>query len=103
MIARVCSFHIELSMKLVEINLMFCDDRIIDNIEELESFLIAVENGSFGLEGIAGIALATNNADGRHFVAVLDDNHQLLLARWVTDEVFQNGQELVRNGPNKSH
>ncbi|CAM3757250.1 hypothetical protein [Vibrio aquimaris] len=82
---------------------MFCDDRIIDNIEELESFLIAVENGSFGLEGIAGIALATNNADGRHFVAVLDDNHQLLLARWVTDEVFQNGQELVRNGPNKSH
>ena len=103
MIARVCSFHIELSMKLVEINLMFSDDRIIDNIEELESFLIAVENGSFGLEGIAGIALATNNADGRHFVAVLDDNHQLLLARWVTDDVFQNGQELVRNGPKKSH
>lgn len=82
---------------------MFSDDRIIDNLEELETFLRAVENGSFGLEGTAGIALATNNADGRHFVAVLDDNHQLLLARWVTDDVFQNGQDLVRNGPKKSH
>ena len=82
---------------------MFSDDRIIDNLVELETFLVAVENGSFGLEGIAGIALATNNADGRYFVAVLDDNHQLLLARWVTDEVFQNGQDMVRNGPKKSH
>ncbi|MFY2507268.1 hypothetical protein ACN3E9_02945 [Vibrio pectenicida] len=82
---------------------MFSDDRTIDSLEELEAFLIAVENGSFGLEVIAGIALATNNADGRHFVAVLDDNHQLLLARWVTDDVFQTGQDMVRNGPKKSH
>ena len=82
---------------------MFSDNRTIDSLEELEAFLIAVENGSFGLKEIAGIALATNNADGRHFVAVLDDNHQLLLARWVTDDVFQTGQDMVRNGPKKSH
>jgi hypothetical protein len=42
--------------------------------------------------------MATNNADGRHFVAVFDDQHKLLLARWVTDEVFENGKELVRSG-----
>ena len=80
---------------------MINDERVIDNLEELEAFLLAVENGSFGLNNVAGVALATNNANGRPFVAVLDDNHQLLLGRWVTQEVFENGKELVRCGPTK--
>ncbi len=71
---------------------------VIDNLKDLEKFLLSVENGGLGLEGVAGIGMATNNADGRHFVAVFDDKHKLLLARWVTDEVFENGKELVRNG-----
>ncbi|MBE1276535.1 hypothetical protein [Enterovibrio baiacu] len=74
---------------------------IIDNLQDLETFLIAVENGGLGLKNVAGVALATNNSDGRPFVAVLDDNHQLLLARWVTQDVFDNGKDLVRNGPKK--
>jgi len=74
---------------------------VISNLEDLESFLLSVENGGLGLEGVAGVALATSNKDGRRFVAVLDDKHQLLLARWVTEEVFQTGQDLVRNGPKK--
>jgi len=71
---------------------------IITTLEELETFLISVETGGLGLTNVAGIALATNNKDGRRFVAVLDDNHQLLLSRWVTEEIFQTGQDLVRNG-----
>lgn len=47
--------------------------------------------------------MATNNQDGRRFVAVLDDKHQLILGRWVTEEVFQTGQDLVRNGPSRKH
>lgn len=78
-------------------------NNIIATLEELEHFLVAVENGGLGLEGVAGVAMATNNADSRHFVAVLDDKHQLLLARWVTDEIFKSGQDLVKNGPRKSH
>jgi len=74
---------------------------IITTLEELETFLITVESGSLGLGNSAGIALATSNKDGRRFVAVLDDKHQLLLSRWVTEEVFQTGQDLVRNGPNR--
>ena len=74
---------------------------IITNLEDLEKFLILVESGSLGLSNVAGLALATNNKDGRRFVAVLDDKHQLLLSRWVTEEVFQTGQDLVRNGPTK--
>ena len=74
---------------------------IITNLEDLEKFLILVESGSLGLSNVAGLALATNNKDGRRFVAVLDDKHQLLLSRWVTEEVFQTGQDLVRNGPVK--
>ncbi|USD66380.1 hypothetical protein [Vibrio sp. SCSIO 43136] len=81
---------------------MFSDDKIIDNLTELEAFLIAVESGALGLNNIAGVAMATSNKDGRHFVAVLDDKHELLLARWVTDEIFQTGQDLVRNGPRKN-
>ncbi|MEH0675312.1 hypothetical protein H4F18_11080 [Vibrio scophthalmi] len=82
---------------------MINDDTIIASLEELEAFLIAVENGTLGLQGVAGIALATSNADGRRFVAVLDDNHQLILGRWVTEDVFQNGQELVRSGTGRKH
>lgn len=75
---------------------------MITNLEDLETFLISVESGGFGLTNVAGIAMATNNKDGRRFVAVLDDNHQLLLSRWVTEEVFQTGQDLVRNGPSRT-
>ncbi|SBS30587.1 hypothetical protein MAQ5080_01717 [Marinomonas aquimarina] len=82
---------------------MINDDAVIDTLEELEAFLLAVESGGFGLNNVAGVALATNNADGRPFVAVLDDNHQLLLGRWVTPEVFENGKDMVRNGPKKLH
>ncbi|MGF1729368.1 hypothetical protein BIT28_16035 [Photobacterium proteolyticum] len=77
------------------------DESVIDNLEELENFLRLVESGGLGLKNAAGVALATNNADGRHFVAVLDDKHQLLLGRWVTEEVYENGKDLVRNGPKK--
>jgi len=71
---------------------------IITNLTELEAFLVSVENGGLGLTNVAGLALATNNKDGRRFVAVLDDKNELLLSRWVTEEVFQTGQDLVRNG-----
>ncbi|PSW16080.1 hypothetical protein C9J01_03475 [Photobacterium rosenbergii] len=81
---------------------MINENEIITTLEELEAFLISVENGGLGLTNVAGIALATNNADGRRFVAVLDDKHQLLMGRWVTEEVYENGKDLVRNGPNKS-
>ncbi|MEC8082074.1 MAG: hypothetical protein VX148_11430 [Pseudomonadota bacterium] len=80
---------------------MINDERVIDNLEELEAFFLAVENCSFGLYNVGGVAVSPNNADGRPFVAVLDDNHQLLLGRWVTQEVFENGKELVRRGPTK--
>ena len=61
---------------------------MITNLEDLETFIVAAENGGFGLTNVAGIAMATNNKDGRRFVAVLDDKHQLLLSRWVTEEVL---------------
>jgi hypothetical protein len=80
---------------------MNIDSNLIDNLQDLEQFLIAVENGGFGLEGVAGIGMATNNSDGRHFVAVFDSANNLLLARWVTQEVFETGKEMVRNGPKK--
>ncbi|MBD1565610.1 hypothetical protein [Vibrio sp. S12_S33] len=74
---------------------------IITNLVDLEAFIIAVESGGLGLTNVAGLALATSNKDGRRFIAVLDDKHQLLLSRWVTEEVFQTGQDLVRNGPSR--
>ena len=77
------------------------ETEIITNLEALESFLILVESGGLGLSNVSGLALATNNKDGRRFVAVLDNKHQLLLTRWVTEEVFQTGQDLVRNGSRK--
>ncbi|WP_413113606.1 hypothetical protein [Thaumasiovibrio sp. DFM-14] len=76
---------------------------IIDSLEELETFLLAIENGGLGLKDVAGVAMATNNADGRRFVAVLDEKNQLLLARWITEEVFENGQDLVRYGTKPRH
>lgn len=82
---------------------MISDDKIIANLAELEAFLIAVESGVLELNNAAGVVLATNNSDGRRFVAVLDDKHQLVLGRWVTEEVFQTGQDLVRNGPSRKH
>ena len=42
----------------------------IDTLAELESFLLQVENGGLGLTGVAGVGMATNNADGSRFVAV---------------------------------
>ncbi len=78
------------------------DAKTITNLDELESFLIAIESGVLGLQNVAGLAMATSNKDGRRFVAVLDDKQQLILSRWVTEEVFQTGQDLVRNGTGKT-
>ncbi|GIC79547.1 hypothetical protein [Moritella sp. F3] len=75
----------------------------IDTLAELESFLLSVENGGLGLQGVAGVGMATNTKDGRHFVAVFDDNQSLLLARYVTDEIYENGKEMVRNGVQTKH
>ncbi|KID55114.1 hypothetical protein JF50_25245 [Pseudoalteromonas luteoviolacea] len=82
---------------------MINDHDEITNLDELEAFLLLVENGGLGLENVEGVALATHNSNGRPFVAVLDDKHQLLLGRWVTQAVFENGKELVRMGPGKRH
>lgn len=75
----------------------------IDTLEELEQFVLSIENGAFGLEGVAGIGMATNNADGRHFVAVFDNNHKLLLGRWITQEIFEKGKDIVQNGVKSKH
>lgn len=85
------------------VNKMINDNDVIETLEELEAFLLLVDNGGLGLKNVAGVALATNNANGRPFVAILDDNHKLLLGRWVTQDVFENGKELVRQGPKKLH
>ena len=78
---------------------MIDDQNVIETLPELEAFLVAVESGSLGLNDVAGVALATSNADGKPFVAVLDSQHKLLLGRWVSQEVYENGKDLVRNGP----
>ncbi|MCV5333310.1 hypothetical protein OFD71_34075, partial [Escherichia coli] len=62
-----------------------------------------VESGALGLEGVTGVALATTNTDGRPFVAVLGDKHQLLLGRWVSQHVYDNGKDIVRNGSARKH
>ncbi|MGR5280895.1 hypothetical protein [Photobacterium damselae] len=80
---------------------MIDDSIIIETLEQLESFLLSIENGGMGLTNVVGVALATNNANGRPFVAVLDDKHQLLLGRWVSQEVYDNGKDMVRYGPKK--
>ncbi len=82
---------------------MINNNDVINTLEELEAFLILVEGGGLGLKNVAGLALATNNTDGRPFIAVLDDEHKLLMGRWVTQEVFENGKDLVRRGPKKPH
>ncbi|PAJ76108.1 hypothetical protein CJF42_01075 [Pseudoalteromonas sp. NBT06-2] len=76
---------------------------IIDNLAELERFLLSVENGSLGLNGVEGIGLATNNSDGRHFIAVFDKNQKLLFSKWVTKEVFEQGKDIVRHGVKRKH
>ena len=82
---------------------MIKDNDIINTLDELEAFLLLVENGGLGLKNVEGGALATNNSNGRPFVAVLDDKHQLLLGRWVSDEVYENGKDMVRYGVKKTH
>jgi len=82
---------------------MIKDNEVIETLTELEAFLTLVENGDLGLTNVQGIALATNNNDGRPFVAVLDEKHQLLLGRWVSQEVFENGKDMVRYGVTKKH
>lgn len=82
---------------------MIKDNDIINTLDELEAFLLLVENGGLGLKNVEGVALATNNSNGRPFVAVLDDKHQLLLGRWVSGEVYENGKDMVRYGVKKTH
>ncbi|MGF1702624.1 hypothetical protein L4D09_20215 [Photobacterium makurazakiensis] len=74
---------------------------VIDSLEKLEQFLISIEDGGLGLKDVAGVGMATNNSDGRHFVAVFDNNQKLLLGRWVTQDVYENGKDIVRNGPKR--
>jgi len=76
---------------------------VIDNLDDLKKFLLSVETGILGLEGVAGIGMATNNSDGRHFAAVFNDQQKLLLARWITKEVFETGQDIVRHGVSCKH
>ncbi|MFC3024131.1 hypothetical protein ACFODT_09845 [Vibrio zhugei] len=82
---------------------MIENDSLIETLDELEAFLIQIESGGLGLNNAAGVALATHNATGKPFVAVLDDQHQLLLGRWVTKDVAEAGADMVRNGPSKRH
>lgn len=79
------------------------DNDVISSLAELESFLLNVENGGLGLKGVSGVGMATNNSDGSRFVAVFDDNQKLLLARSITEDVFQTGQDMVRNGVGRKH
>ncbi|KII75525.1 hypothetical protein [Vibrio renipiscarius] len=81
---------------------MINDERIIETLDELDAFLLTAESGVLGLQNVAGVALATHNGSGRRFVAILDDQNQLLLGRWVSEDVFKNGQDLVRNGSKRS-
>ncbi|QUM76275.1 hypothetical protein HWV00_08620 [Moritella sp. 24] len=76
---------------------------VIDNLKDLETFLLDIENGGLGLQGVAGVGMATNTKDGRHFIAVFDDKQSLLLARYVTEDVYEGGKEMVRNGVQKKH
>lgn len=79
------------------------DNDVISSLAELESFLLNVENGGLGLKGVSGVGMATNNSDGSRFVAVFDENQKLLLARGITEDVFQTGQDMVRNGVGRKH
>ncbi len=90
-------------IQYLEHEIMIKDNDIIETLEELEAFLLLVENGGLGLTNVEGVALATNNSNGRPFVAVLDDKHQLLLGRWVSQDVYENGKDMVRYGVKKRH
>ncbi|KAA1160052.1 hypothetical protein PL71_13930 [Pseudoalteromonas distincta] len=79
------------------------ENDVISSLAELESFLLNVENGGLGLKGVSGVGMATNNSDGSRFVAVFDDNQKLLLARSITEDIFQTGQDMVRNGVGRKH
>lgn len=79
------------------------ENDVISSLAELESFLLNVENGGLGLKGVSGVGMATNNSDGSRFVAVFDDQQKLLLARGITEDVFQTGQDMVRNGVWRKH
>ncbi|EGI72783.1 hypothetical protein P4S57_12090 [Pseudoalteromonas sp. Hal273] len=79
------------------------ENDVISSLAELESFLLNVENGGLGLKGVSGVGMATNNSDGSRFVAVFDDQQKLLLARSITEDVFQTGQDMVRNGVGRKH
>jgi len=79
------------------------ENDVISSLVELESFLLNVENGGLGLKGVSGVGMATNNSDGSRFVAVFDDQQKLLLARGITEDVFQTGQDMVRNGVGRKH
>ncbi|MDC3214055.1 hypothetical protein NQU47_15920 [Pseudoalteromonas distincta] len=79
------------------------ENDVISSLVELESFLLNVENGGLGLKGVSGVGMATNNSDGSRFVAVFDDNQKLLLARSITEDIFQTGQDMVRNGVGRKH
>ena len=76
---------------------------VIDTLTELESFLLQVENGGLGLTSVAGVGMATSNTTGGRFIAVFGDNQQLLLTREITEEVFEKGQDMVRNGVGRKH
>ncbi|NLS14784.1 hypothetical protein HGP28_18155 [Vibrio sp. SM6] len=82
---------------------MNIDKERIETLEELQAFITAVENGSFALNHVAGIALATSNSTGEPFIVVLNDKHQPLKARLVSDFVYQNGKEIVRQGSGGFH
>ena len=82
---------------------MIKDNDIIETLSELEAFLLLVEKGGLGFTNVEGVALATNNSNGRPFIAVLDDKHQLLLGRWVSQDVYENGKDMVRYGVKKGH
>ncbi|KAA1159526.1 hypothetical protein EU508_13315 [Pseudoalteromonas fuliginea] len=79
------------------------ENDVISSLAELESFLLNVENGGLGLKGVSGVGMATNNSDGSRFVAVFDEQQKLLLARGITEDVFQTGQDMVRNGVGRKH
>ncbi|KDC54534.1 MULTISPECIES: hypothetical protein [Pseudoalteromonas] len=79
------------------------ENDVISSLAELESFLLNVENGGLGLKGVSGVGMATNNSDGSRFVAVFDDQQKLLLARGITEDIFQTGQDMVRNGVWRKH
>ncbi|KJG39877.1 hypothetical protein UA32_06130 [Photobacterium angustum] len=77
---------------------MKIEQDVIDTLEELKTFIISIENGGLGLKNVEGIGLAKNNADGRPFIAVFDKNQQLIYGRWLSQDVYDNGKDIVRNG-----